>query len=487
MKLPKTLLATFLLSLTFALGSLPPAAAEIRLPAVIADGMVLQRDQAVPIWGWATPGQQVTVSIAGQTAEATADTDGRFLVTLSRLAAGGPHQMTVRETSGASLTVSNILVGEVWLCSGQSNMWWPVARAKDADQVIASADYPNIRFFTVPVVVADKPMDDCRGSWAACSPPNVPQWSAVAYHFMREIHTDLKVPCGMIQCILGGAPAEAFIERAHMETVPCIRPLLERWNQGTARPNDSIWRPGGLYNGMILPVVPYALRGVIWYQGESNSARAFQYRQMFPLLIRNWRDIWGQDAIPFGFVQIAPYDYPVPPHDHWDQYVPELRDAQLETWKTVPNTGMVVTMDIGDVHDIHPANKQEVGRRLSLWARSQVYGEKDLVYSGPIYRSSLRDHGKIRLQFDHIGGGLTTRDGKPPSHFTIAGADQKFLPAKAEIIGREIVVWSDQVPSPEAVRLAWCHHAEPNLCNKEGLPASPFRTDNWKWLTEPNN
>jgi sialate O-acetylesterase len=298
------------------------------------------------------------------------------------------------------------------------------------------------------------------------------------------------VPCGMVQCILGGPPAESWIERARLERVPCIRPLLERWNQGTAKSSDPTWRPGGLYNGMIRPVAPYAIRGVIWYQGESNSPRAFQYREMFPLLIRNWRDLWGQGSLPFGFVQIAPFSYPLSMEKgwkDWEKYVPELREAQLATWKTVPQTGMVVTMDVGDVNDIHPANKQEVGHRLALWARSQVYGQKDLVYSGPIYRSMARDNGKIRMQFDHLGSGLTTRDGKAPSHFIIAGADRKFVPAKAEIVGNEVVAWADGVTAPEAVRYGWCHHAEPNLCNREGLPASPFRTDLWGCVTEANN
>jgi sialate O-acetylesterase len=454
---------------------------------VISNGMVLQRDQTNPIWGWATSGREVTVSIAGQTIKTTADTDGRFKVALGPISPGGPYELAVRESADSPVTIKNVMVGEVWLCSGQSNMWWTVSRAKDADKVIADAKHPGIRFFTMSVTVADAPRDDCSGKWIACSPQSVADLSAVAYEFLRQLHVQLKVPCGMLQCTIGGAPAEAWTDAARLAQVPCIRPLLERWKEGKAMPSDAIWRPGGLYNGTILPLAPYGIRGFIWYQGESNSARAFQHRQMFPLLIANWREIWGNSTMPFGFVQIAPYDYPVPPHNNWDKYVPELRQSQLETWRKVPNTGMVVTMDIGDLKDIHPANKQEVGRRLSLWALSQVYGRKEMVYSGPIYRSMTIKDGKIWLQFDHLGGGLSTRDGKAPSHFTIASKDERFVPAQAAIEGNEVVVWSASVAMPVAVRHGWCHHAEPNLCNKAGLPASPFRTDNWKWLTEANN
>jgi sialate O-acetylesterase len=464
-----------------------PVLGAVRLPAVIADGMVLQRDQANPIWGWATPEREVTVSIASQTAKATADKEGRFKVTIGPVATGGPYELTVQEAAGTLVTVKNVLIGEVWLCSGQSNMWWSVARAKNAAAVTAGANYPNIRFFTMTTPVADKPQDNCTGRWAICSSHSVPDFSAVAYEFLRQIHEQLKVPCGMLQCTIGGAPAEAWIERARLEQVPCILPLLERWKKGKAVPNDAIWQPGGLYNGSLLPLAPYGLRGFIWYQGESNSARAFQYREMFPLLIANWREIWGKQDMPFGFVQIAPYNYPVPPHDGWDKYVPELRQSQLETWQKVPGTGMVVTMDIGDVNDIHPARKQEVGRRMSLWAMSQVYGKPNVVYSGPIYRSMTVKGGQIRLQFDHLGSGLSTRDGKAPSHFTVAAADHNFVPAQAAIDGCEVVVWADGLSAPVAVRYGWCHHVEPNLCNKEGLPASPFRTDDWRWLTEANN
>ncbi|MCR4414082.1 MAG: sialate O-acetylesterase [Thermoguttaceae bacterium] len=455
------------------------AMAAPRLPAVFSDNMVLQRGQALPVWGWAEPGEEVVVGLAGQSAKATACKAGKWQVKLAAMEAGGPHELVV-QGKDKSIAVKNVLVGEVWVCSGQSNMEWPVAASVNAPEEAAAANFPQIRMFTVAKKVADQPQDDCQGSWTVCSPQTVPGFSAVGYFFARKLHQDLGVPVGMINASWGGTPAESWTSRKALESESCTVPILQRWEKNTDQKNP--WRPASLYNGMIAPVVPYAIRGAIWYQGESNIGRAWQYRTLMPLLIRDWRAAWGQGDFPFGLVQLAPFTYGPAAAIQ----CAELREAQTLTVLNTPNVGMAVTMDIGNPKDIHPKNKQDVGKRLGLWALAKVYG-KPVVYSGPMYKSMAVEGNKVRIRFDHVGSGLVTRDGKAPTHFTVAGADQKFHPATAAIDGDSVVVHSDQVPQPVAVRYAWKDDDEPNLANKEGLPASPFRTDSWKSLTEGIN
>jgi sialate O-acetylesterase len=438
----------------------------VKLPAVIGDNMVVQRDQAAPIWGWADPGEEVTITLANQTAVAKAGADGCWKVVLQKLAPSQPLEMAVKGSSGSTITLKNILVGEVWAGSGQSNMEMAVQSCKDAQQEIAAADYPKIRLFTVTKKKASQPQTDCKGRWVECTPATVPGFSAVAYFFGRQLHKELNEPIGLIHTSWGGTPAEFWTSRKTLEADPALKSL--------ARGESSC-----LYNGMIAPLLPYAIRGAIWYQGESNASRAYQYRSLFPAMIANWRQDWGQGDFPFGFVQIAPFRYGKTDPACWA----ELCEAQRMTLDSVPNTGMAVTVDIGDVQNIHPRNKQDVGRRLALWALAKVYG-RDLVYSGPLYKSMAVAGDKIRLKFAHVGGGLAASDGKPLSEFTIAGADQKFVRAVAEIDGKAIVVHSDDVAQPAAVRFAWRDNAQPNLANKAGLPASPFRTDTWKGVTE---
>jgi sialate O-acetylesterase len=462
-------------------GCASAATAAVKLPAVIGDNMVLQRGQPVPVWGWADKGEEVTVAVAGQTLTTKAGDDGRWNVTLAKLDVGQPLEMTVKGSSGSAATIKNILVGEVWVCSGQSNMEMGVNSCKDATQEIAAAKYPNIRLFTVGTKKAAEPQTDCTGQWVECSPATVPGFSAAAYFFGRQLHTELNVPVGLINTSWGGTPAQSWTSRKALESNPTLKPLAG---------GESSY----LYNAMIAPLIPYAIRGAIWYQGEANVGGAYQYRTLFPAMIANWRADWGQGDFPFGFVQIAPFGgY----SDDWGANpaaCAELWEAQTMTLKSAPNTGMAVTVDIADVEKIHPknkdysgihpTNKQDVGRRLALWAMAKVYGH-DRVYSGPIYKSMTVEGDKIRLQFDHVGGGLIASDGKPLSHFTVAGADQKFVPAIAVIDGNTIVVGSDQIAQPVAVRFAWRDDATPNFANKEGLPASPFRTDAWKGVTEP--
>ncbi len=449
------------------------AEAAAKLPAIIGDNMVLQRDMPLPIWGWADKGEEVTVSIAGQTKTTKADDNGRWKVVLDKLDVGQPLEMTVKGSSGNTITIKNVLVGEVWVCSGQSNMEMGIGMCNKAKEEIAAANYPEVRLFMVPNVKANEPADDVNAAWNACTPQSVAAdgwggFSAAAYYFGRQLHKELGVPVGLIDTSWGGTPAEFWTSRKALEANAALKPLA----QGES---------SSLYNGMVAPLIPYAIRGAIWYQGESNLAGAYLYRTLFPAMIANWRADWRQGDFPFLFVQLAPFRYNGQNQANWA----ELCEAQRMTLDALPNTGMAVTTDIGNVTDIHPTNKQEVGRRLALWALAKTYGRSDLVYSGPIYKSMTVEGDKVRLRFDHVGGGLKSSDGKPLVDFTIAGADQKFVPAVAEIDNDSVVVHADAVAQPVAVRYAWRDDTQPNLANQEGLPASPFRTDAWKGVTQP--
>ncbi len=486
-----------------------PVFADVRLPAVIQQRMVLQRDMPLPIWGWADPGEDVTVKIGERQATSKADDNGRWMVKLEPMSAGGPFEMTVAGKN--TITLANILVGEVWLASGQSNMEMSVAASAFPKKEIAAADYPNIRLFSVPKVPAGEPVRDIDAKWKVCSPDVVHNFSAVGYFFAREIHRRLDVPVGVIASAWGGTaiqpwtPPEGFALVGGFEDTlkkladagPVYRKAVgkvlgdyESWlpkarqalDENRDIPAPPAWpthplasnaEPTGLYNGMIHPLVPFAIRGAIWYQGEANCADGLRYALMMKALIEGWRKVWGQGDFPFYYVQIAPYG-----RYYAEKSLPYLWEAQTASLN-IPNTGMIVTTDIGDLEDIHPKNKQEVGRRLALWALAKTYGHKDIVHSGPLYKFMEIEGDKIRIHFDHLGGGLASRDGKPLSWFEIAGADQKFVAAEATIDGDTVVVSSKDVAEPKAVRLGWSNVAEPNLMNKAGLPVSPFRTDRW--------
>jgi sialate O-acetylesterase len=458
--------------------------ADIKLPAIISDNMVLQRDITAPIWGWAEPGEKVTVKASWQWLSTSTKTNanGQWMVKLSTPKAAGPHRITIRGTN--EIALDNVLVGEVWVCSGQSNMQWSVRQSDNADAEIAAADFPQIRLFTVERKVAFEPQKDCTGQWLLCTPETIANFSAVAYFFGRELHKELNVPVGLIHTSWGGTPAEAWTKKAVLAADPDLAAML-----GSIPPEGiNPYSPAALYNAMIAPLIPYGIRGAIWYQGESNVGRASQYRKLFPAMIANWRDDWGQGDFPFYYVQIAPFKYP----GQTDTAAAQLREAQLMTL-SVPNTGMVVTTDIGNVDDIHPTNKQEVGRRLALWALAKTYGRKHVVYSGPIYRSmkvekraishsgvpGIADYeAVVRLFFDYVDGGLVARD-EPLTGFVIAGPDRNFTEAKAVIDGDAINVSNENVKDPVAVRFGYSNTATPNLFNKAHLPASPFRTDDW--------
>jgi sialate O-acetylesterase len=436
------------------------APADVTMPATFGSHMVLQQGTKTPLWGTAGRGEKVTVSFAGQMVATEAAADGKWMVALPPMeASASPRTLTVSGKN--TLQFEDVLVGEVWVCSGQSNMEMGIKECNNGKEEIAAADYPQLRLFTVRRWGA-------KGHpWAPCNPHTVAAadaggFSAAAYYFGRSLYKELKIPIGLINSSFGGTAAELWTSRKALDSRPELRAL----------------KGSQLYDGMIAPLMPYAIRGVIWYQGESNVGRAEQYGTLLPTMIRDWRGHWGQGDFPFYFVQIAPYRY-----NSLDA-VAELWEAQLRTMKSVPNTGMVVTTDIGELANIHPRNKQEVGRRLALWALAKDYGE-DVVYSGPIYKSMAPEGDKVRLTFDYVDGGLKSADGEPLSFFTVAGADQKFVPAEAAIDGQTIVVSSKAVAQPASVRFAWREDATPNLVNAAGLPASPFRTDSWKGVNVP--
>ncbi len=636
---------------------LPVGAEEARpfLHPLFTDHMVLQRGVKAPIWGWTTPGARVTVEAAGQKAEAAADAQGRWMVRIGPLAAGGPFSLTVRGPQ--TVTVNDVLVGDVWICSGQSNMEWPVNAANNAKDEIAQADHPAIRLFTVPKAVAFEPRSLVASKWEVCSPSSVGGFSAVGYFFGRHLNAELKVPIGLINSSWGGTIAEAWTSAEALRTLDDFRPRVDevarmsemvkrgetdqaadRWygekdpgtaggwfqpdadegawrtaempknweaagladfdgiawfrrafdapaewagrdlvlnlgpiddydttwfngrkvgttdgwmkprsyripgeavkagrnviavrvldtgggggiygqpaglkvfpvdNEGAAVPLAGAWRMREsaplagiqpvpvmaadnpnvstvLYNGMIAPLVPFAIKGAIWYQGESNAGRAWQYRTLLPTMIRDWRGRFGVGDFGFHIVSLANFLAPsdVPVENDWA----ELREAQALTARTLPNCGIAMTIDIGEAGDIHPRNKQEVGRRLGLSARAITYGEKGLEWSGPWFRDVKAEGGSLRIRFDHVGGGLVCR-GERLAGFAVAGEDRKFQWAEGVIDGECVVVSSPHVPKPVAVRYAW--HVNPvcTLFNKAGLPAVPFRSDDWPAITRDN-
>ena len=643
------------------------ASGEVRVPALIGDNMVLQQGNKARIWGWATPKERVTVEIAGTKTVAVTDDSGRWQTMIGPLKAGGPFTLNI--TASNALSFKNVLVGEVWVCSGQSNMEWPLINTNNGADTVAQANFPEIRLFTVQKSTSSSPLDDVKGHWVVTTPDQAGQFSAVGYFFGRELHQKLKVPVGLIHTSWGGTPAEAWTSHDALASLPDLKPILDRYedglkalpqrqeefrrrladwtqknlytdegNKGEAlgyadpRTNTSDWAsmnlpqfiettglkmdgaiwfrkeidlptswagkalelnlaaiddedvtyfngtrvgsinsetpnsymvqrrytvpgelvkagrnviavrvfdtageggfgpgkmsigpvagnngdsislagpwsykvelqlppkspdwgsrpeapgptnqnsPSVLYNAMLAPLVPMTIRGAIWYQGESNAGRAYQYRTLFPLMIRNWRSSWNEGTFPFYFVQLANWQAvkPDPGESEWA----ELREAQTMTLRE-PQTGMAVIIDIGDAKDIHPRNKADVGHRLALWALANTYNQK-VEYSGPLFSSFKIEDDKIRVKFTHTAGGLKTADGGPVKGFAIAGEEHKFVWAEARIEGDEIVVSSSSITKPVAVRYAWADNPVCNLYNKVDLPVSPFRTDDWPGVT----
>lgn len=491
--------------------------AAVKVPAIFGSHMVLQQGIADRVWGWAEPGEEVTVSIAGQAKKTTAGADGKWAVALDPLAAGGPHTMTI--AGKTTLVLEDVLVGEVWLCSGQSNMQWDVNGSNDADLEALSARYPRLRLITVPQVGTQTPQDDFNGRWEPCTPETVRGFSAVGYFFGRQLLQTLEVPVGLIDNSWGGSACEAWVRRDLLDADAVYKPLLDQWKETEAayprakaeyetkltewkalaekakaegkappgQPQNPEWamtgqhRPGNLYSGVLKPVIGYGLRGAIWYQGESNAGRAYQYRELFPLMIKSWRDEWGIGDFSFYWVQLADFmaEKPEPGDSAWA----ELREAQTMTLSRLPKTGEAVIIDLGEAQDIHPRNKQDVAKRLARWALAKDYG-LSLAHRSPTYKSMSREGGKIVLTIDFVGGGLRAFDVSEPRGFSIAGADRKFVAAQARIVGPDrIEVWAASVAEPAAVRYAWADNPVCNVDSREGLPLTPFRTDDWPGIT----
>ena len=466
---------------------------DISLSKVFTDHMVLQQNSLVKVSGTAEPGQKLAFRFAKQASKITANAKGEWLATIRTPSAGGPFELEVAAEAGEpKVALSNVMVGDVWVCAGH-NMEWPVSKSLNPEtEIELSKNFPQLRLFSVDHSSSVVPLADFAkvDPWRICSPETVQEFSATAYYFGRELSKGLKredqpqeMPIGLIDCSWESSACEAWSSRASLEAVKSLAPMLKHWDENGELPTDKN-RPGNLYNGMIAPLKDFPIRGVIWYQGEANHGRGHQYATLFPTLIGDWREAFGNEKMPFYFVQLAPHRY----EGESPQGLPEIWDAQLKTLKSVSNTGMVVTTDIGSAEEIHPKNKQEVGRRLSLVALSDCYldpeatqedEKKKLVSSGPIYDSMSIDDNRIQITFKHAKGLSVGGKDEELGCFLICGEDRKFYAAKASIKGESIEVMSEDVSKPVAVRFVWDDSAKPNLVNGAGLPASPFRTDDF--------
>jgi sialate O-acetylesterase len=517
--IPRTLLVALLV-----LGSAFLAQAELRLHNLFTDHMVLQQGARVPIWGWGDDGDKVTVEFAGQKDTVTVK-NGKWMAHLKNLKPGPAGALKVTATRNGKNTLiqrEDVVVGEVWIASGQSNMEWGMRSSFNPSNDIASSANANIRLFTVPKLKLNEPTNNVNGKWVECGPETVPGFSAVAYYFARDLQKALGVPVGVIHTSWGGSPAEVWMSAdvltgnkeykkdiwdKYTADLAKTTAQVAAWEKQrdaakaegkpfNARKPGPGWKPSELYNGMIANIVPYAVQGAIWYQGESNAGRAWQYRRLFADMIRNWRSDWDKD-FTFLEVQLAPYDKSkrrpldqitaTPVESDWA----ELREAQLLATKNLKKVGMAVITDVGDKDDIHPTKKQPVGARLALLAREIAYGEK-IVANGPTYRSVKfkKYYGvkyrspEVILSFDNVGAGLEARGGELTG-FAIAGEDKKFVWATAKIVGDKVVINSMGIQKPAAVRYGWSDFPVVNLWNKDGLPATPFRTDDWDMVTKP--
>jgi sialate O-acetylesterase len=527
-----------------------PTEASPRLAAAFSDHAVLQQDMPVPVWGWADAGEAITVEFAGQRQTATADATGRWQVRLKPLAASEePRDLVV--TGSGTLTIRDVVVGEVWLASGQSNMGSPLSSVDNAATVLPEASDPLLRFFTVVKATAAEPLADVKGAWQATTPETARGFSAVAFFFAKELRTRLNCPVGILHASWGGTAAHSWLGIDSLRQEPTLAKYVTQWDQAVVKhgevlehpelaeryvkevaawqaevapvynaamkafkaagstgpkpepsrpmpknpdpmgmpdPNSRPSTPGVIYHAMIAPLAAYAMRGVIWYQGEANGSAGLEYRTLLPRLIADWRSRWWQGDMPFFVVQLPGWDHSKDPTERHQW--PWLREAQLMTVQAVPKTGLAVAIDVGDPREVHPANKTDIGLRLALAARKIAYAE-DVVHSGPIYRDFVITDGTVRLRFDEVGSGLAI--GQAPwlakgveqfpadrlIGFAIAGEDRTWQEATARIDGDSVLVSSAAVPRPVAVRYGWANAPRCNLANREGLPASPFRTDDW--------
>lgn len=485
--------------------SAPLQAAELKLANLFSDHGVLQRGVAAPVWGSADPGEQVTVAFGGQAKTATADAKGKWLVKLDPMPASAEgRELVVRSgIENRKFKIGDVVVGDVWLCSGQSNMFFRMNKVENSPREIAAADHPGVRFFSVKEQFAQQPAADVDGAWKPVTPATAAECSAVACYFAGALHQKLGVPVGLLVSSVGGTRIETWMQTATLAALGDSGSLIDMWTNvspaefgeiaadyrayqyrrdnprkpaaPTGEPQDAPALgkpparrchdcPGALHCGMIAPLQPFAIRGALWYQGEANSGRPDAYEKLLPALIADWRKVWGE-GLPFLFVQLAPFK-----STH-----PAFREAQQRIWRKTPNTAMVVTTDVGDADNIHPTRKRPVGERLALAARALSYGEK-LEYSGPVYKSMTVEGDRAVISFEHLGDGLIAK-GDELTGFTIAGKDGKFVPAGAVIEGSTVSVSSGRITKPAAVRYGWATVPDGNLFNREGLPAAPFRTD----------
>ncbi|MDP1798826.1 MAG: sialate O-acetylesterase [Planctomycetaceae bacterium] len=481
--------------------------ADVKVPNIFTDHMVLQQGQKNRVWGSADAGETVKVTFGGQSHTATPGADGKWTVTLDALPVNAtPQTLTIAGKN--TIKIEDVLVGEVWICSGQSNMQWSVNSSTDSDLEKLSAKFPKIRMINFPQIGKQESIwshDDRK--WQVCAPETVGGWSAVGYFFAKQLHQTLDVPVGMINNAWGGSAAEAWVNRDLLAKTEEFKPLMDRWEQQEKAFEElslkadlgedqkkqlgnlkgqmgGNHRPGNIYNGVLKSHLGYGIRGAIWYQGESNAGRAYQYRNLFPLMIKNWRDEWGQGDFPFYYVQLADFlaEKPEPGDSSWA----ELREAQTMTMDKLPNVGEAVIIDIGEGKDIHPKNKLDVGKRLARWALAKDYGVQ-VPYKSPRYKSMVKNGNKITLTFDNLDGGFRPFDVNEPRGFAIAGADKKFVWARAKFTDdkkkTEVEVWSDAVADPASVRYAWADNPVCNMYSNAGLPLTPFRTDDWPGVT----
>ena len=490
-------------------------AQKLKLGELFNEGVVLQQNSKVLVWGNAAPVKDVVVKIQGKSFKSKTDSKGNWTITLNNLKAGGPFSMTTY-CSNDSIQLNEVYVGEVWIAGGQSNMGWTLEKSDGSKEEIANAKNDNIRFVLVPALTYDG--DRTRGdmNWRTATTKNVGPMSGVAYFFAKELQAKLNVPVGIICCYKGGTAAEVWMSREKLLENPNHAPIVETYEKyinnigkekmveinnnydralksyfdsvkagfsNAIRPVEPMGdhnykRPYGLYNTMQKRIIPFTAKGVIWYQGEANAPRSEQYRTLFPALIEEWRSDFKNQKLPFFFVQLANYDHPsygIQPM--WA----ELREAQLITWQKVKNTGMAVSLDYGEKNTIHPTNKKPIGERLAAIAFSQVY-KLNVPYSGPVYKSVKFEANKAILNFDFVNKGLSS-EGELKG-FSICGVDKKFIPAKAEIVGNHVVVTADGITKPIAVRYGWANWTDANLKNIDGFPATPFRTDNFELISK---
>lgn len=500
---PAGVFAALATAAPFGFGFVSAARADVTLPALISDNMIVQQKMPVHIYGTASPAEKVKVSLAGKSATATTGADGNWEVSLPPVKAGGPYTLSVQGNN--TLTINNVLSGEVWVCSGQSNMELALTRASNGADAIAASANPNIHLFHVAKARSDSPAADVKAKWQECGPQTVPNFSAVGYFFGRDLQKAEGVPIGLIESDWGGTPAESWTSEEKLQSSPVLRPMIDKYpaqkeafdktlssfadmeakakaegKPAPRRPNAP-WRYSELYNAMIVPLTKYPIRGATWYQGESNTGRAEQYRTLMPALIENWRSAWGIKDFPFLIVQLAPFGS----GNSGGTAYAELREAQNMTAQMLPNVGVAVITDVGNEKDIHPTRKEPVGQRLALLARKIAYNEK-VNAAGPTYKDMTVDGDKITVHFANVGDGLMMKAGETSgemvapgvlSGFTIAGADGKFVPANAVLKGKDAVIVSAQgVTNPTAVRFGFVNFPVVNLWGND-LPANPFRTD----------